>query len=174
MNKPVAETQLCVSCGALIPAGKKKCPNCGRPLAPRWPEKAARVVPPQPAPSTQAMHQGEVLLHAHEAPAQFIEQPTAPAPHFNHALPFLEFILGCFGFHGLTYYAVRKLPRATLWLVFDLVKHAIGATAIAFTAGLALICLVPLDIGISIYVALHVARTIRRLEHPQPAHAARA
>ena len=116
------------------------------------------------------------MSHSLSDRAEQLILPPPPVPagqttrHYSAALPWLEFFLGVFGFHGLTYYALGKPMRATLWLAFDVLKHAIGAALIAATFFLALGCLIPLDIGISVFVTVHVSRTIHRAQHPHLAH----
>jgi hypothetical protein len=85
--------------------------------------------------------------------------PTSPL------LPWVEFFAGLFGFHGVGLIMARKPTRGLIWLGLSLVKHAVGAGLIVLTFGVALACLLPLDIGLSIYLALSVARIQRHAQH---------
>lgn len=149
--------QICASCGTVFSANKRRCPKCGRPRAPRWPESGVvrmaleRAVPTTPMAGTP----GALAL---EAP------PVAAPKQYSHALPWIEFFAGCFGFHGVGLFLLGKRGRGTIWLILSLIKHAIGAVLITFTLGLALACLIPLDVVISIYLAAATARAIRHME----------
>jgi hypothetical protein len=90
-------------------------------------------------------------------------QTDVAAPkQFSPLAPWVEFIAGCFGFHGIGLIMVGKRGRGIIWLALSLVKHAIGAGLIAATVGAALVCLIPLDIGIAIFLTLAVRRVMRR------------
>ncbi len=88
-----------------------------------------------------------------------------PAVQPRPLLPWLELIAGFFGFHGVGLFFAGKRVRGAIWFILSLVKHAVGAGLLLATAGLALACLLPLDIGLSIYLALAVARGLRKQEH---------
>jgi hypothetical protein len=98
-------------------------------------------------------------IHANAAMA------SAPLPKYHALFPWVELIAGFFGFHGVGYLLARKPTRGISWLVFSIVKHAIGAGLIVVTAGFALACLLPLDILLSFYLAIHVARAMRHEQH---------
>ena len=150
----VAEATTCVSCGTTIPAGRARCPKCGRPRAPRWPARG-------------------FALYLHEAgtPRQEIHAQTATAsavaalPQHRPILPWIELFVGFFGFHGVGLIMAGKPTRGFIWLGLSLIKHVIGAGLIVATAGIALACLWPLDIGLSIFLALTVARLQRHAQH---------
>jgi hypothetical protein len=114
--------------------------------APRWPERGVarmaleRAVPTAPMAGTP----GAVAVSV---------PPTLGVKHYSRALPWIEFIAGCFGFHGVGLFLLGKRGRGTIWLLLSLIKHAIGAGLIVITFGLALACLIPLDVALSLYLA---------------------
>jgi hypothetical protein len=117
---------------------------------------------PHSGPPTEPMYPAE-SMHASPMVSQ---TPTAPAKHYSSLIPWIEFIAGCFGFHGVGLLMVGKRGSGGIWLGLSIAKHLIDAPIIAFTLGFALICLIPLDVAISIYLAINVRRIIHRLEHP--------
>jgi ribosomal protein L37E len=149
--------EVCPSCGTVFSSSKRRCPNCGRPRAPRWPERGVarmaleRAVPTTPMPGTS----GAIAMSA---------TPAITTKHYSRALPWIEFIAGCFGFHGVGLFLLGKRGRGLIWLTLSLIKHAIGAGLIVITLGFALACLIPLDVAISLYLATATWRAIRHLE----------
>ncbi len=91
---------------------------------------------------------------------------VAVPQRYNPLAPWVEFIAGCFGFHGIGFLLVGKPVRGIAWLALSLVKHAIGAVLIAATVGAALACLVPLDIGIAVFLTLAVRRIMHHAAQP--------
>jgi hypothetical protein len=147
--------EVCASCGTVFSSNKRRCPKCGRMRAPRWPERGValeRAVPTAPMAGTP----GVVAVSA---------PPTMAVKHYSRALPWIEFIAGCFGFHGVGLFLLGKRGRGTIWLLLSLIKHAIGAGLIVITFGLALACLIPLDVALSLYLATATWRAIKHMEH---------
>jgi hypothetical protein len=108
-------------------------------------------------------------LYLNETGTPMQEIPPQPAsvaavPH-RPLLPWIELVAGFFGFHGVGLFMAGKPVRGAIWFALSLVKHAIGAGLLVATAGIALACLLPLDIGLSIYLALTVARIQRHAQH---------
>lgn len=110
-------------------------------------------------------------IHAKTATATASAVAT-PLPQHRPILPWIELVAGCFGFHGVGLFMAGKPVRGGIWFGLSVVKHLIGAGLIVATALLALACLVPLDIGLSIFLALTVARIQRHAQHAALATAA--
>jgi hypothetical protein len=80
-------------------------------------------------------------------------------------LPWVELIAGFFGFHGVGLFLAGRRTAGTVWFVASIIKHLIGIGILAATFGLAIACLLPLDIALSIFLGLNVARDLRKEEH---------
>ncbi len=102
------------------------------------------------------------MQEIHAQPAMTV---AANPAHSNRIFPWVEFFAGVFGFHGVGLMLAGKPTRGLIWLVLSLVKHLIGAGLLVVTAGIAIACLLPLDIGLSIFLALTVARIQRHAQH---------
>lgn len=97
-------------------------------------------------------------LHSHVVEAK-------PLPPSSGLFPWIEFAAGCFGFNGIGLFLTGKRTRGILWFAFSLLRHAASIPILALTAGIGLVCIVPLNVGIAIYLALSVGRILRREEH---------
>ncbi len=119
---------------------------------------------PYPGPPTEPMYP-EQSVHAH-AGVSVGQTVVTPAKHYSPLIPWVEFVAGCFGFHGIGYLLIGKPVRGIIWLVISLVKHAVGAALSVATLGLALGCIVPLNIAIGFFLAMHERQIIHRAAHP--------
>jgi hypothetical protein len=119
------------------------CQQCGAALAPHSPER------PQP----QYISGQQAFISS---------QPRRP----SQWLPWIEFLLGCFGLHGLMFFALDRPRRALGWIAFSLFWFAIRIVAITFTGGTAVVCAVPAGFLVSLYVARSVSRAMREVAAP--------
>lgn len=154
---------ICPACGFAIPAGKSNCPNCGRARAPQWPTNRAALYAVEPGPPTSSMSDtgspSGQMISAHVSSSS-LQRPV----HINRGILWLEFLLGSFGVHGVGFFLVRKPGAAVGWLLFSLVWDAARLAILAATAGIGIVCIVPLGFCVSVFVTLSLRRSIRHIE----------